>query len=84
MADYTIEVNFPRIRNDYVITSPIDPSYNCIAFAADDTTKRWWPSASLFWPAGIKREETLDAFIDCYALLGYRACGKNQKLDMKR
>jgi hypothetical protein len=28
---------------DYVITSPKDAAYNCIAFAAGDTTHKWDP-----------------------------------------
>lgn len=54
-------------------TSPHDEDYNCIAWAADDSSRWWWPDANgqLYWPQSVPRRETLDAFIAAYAQLGY-------------
>lgn len=54
-------------------TSPEDPTYNCIAWAAEDTSRWWWPDAlgQQYWPAELGRGETLDAFRKAYGLLGY-------------
>jgi hypothetical protein len=52
------------------------PRYNCIAFAADDQTLWWWPDqyGEDYWPEGVKREVTRDAFIQAYGTLGYEVC----------
>jgi hypothetical protein len=56
------------------ITSPQTSDYNCIAYAAGDTTKWWWPDAFgvAFWPVGAVRAESLPAFQQAFQLLGYR------------
>lgn len=74
-----IEAAFPRLKkSDYRITSPIDNSYNCVAWAANDTTRFWWPDANgqYFWPADTPRECTLSAFIRAYGKLGFGKCPK--------
>jgi len=54
-------------------TSPYDEGYNCIAWAAGDTDFWWWPDpmGQAYWPPGLPREETLDAFVRAYGLQGY-------------
>jgi len=71
--DSFIESIFPNIGTDYTIISPITPNYNCIAFAADDYSKYWWPQR-FYWPDGIPANEDLESFIECYKLLGYKEC----------
>lgn len=68
------EQAFPNlIPGEYRPTSPVDPNYNCIAWAAGDTGRWWWPdSAGVgYWPPGAPREETIDAFRAAFATLGY-------------
>ena len=66
---------FPRLTSqNHRVTSPPSTSYNCIAWAADDTERWWWPGAGVYWPAGVREEETLDAFEQVYASLGYERC----------
>src|SRR5437899_2905929 len=44
MVKPTLEEVFPGLRGQsYRITSPADHRYNCIAFAAGDDHKSWWP-----------------------------------------
>ena len=75
-----IEQAFPALRGaGYLVTSPQDDTYNCIAWAAGDTTGWWWPDEpdnpeSAHWPPGIPRTETLEAFRDAFATLGYSLC----------
>lgn len=72
------EGSFPRLASEgYVVTSPSTFEYNCIAFAADDHENWWWPddTGMGFWPVGVPREETIEAFVEAYALLGYEKCG---------
>jgi hypothetical protein len=73
------EEAFPRLaQGSYRITSPSDKRYNCIAYAADDTGNWWWPLPTdvkeVFWPAGVTRAETLVAFRELFASLGFSEC----------
>ena len=79
--DAIIENVFPKIGTDYQITSPKTPNHNCIAFAAGDTTRFWWPK-KYFWPREIPEEETLEAFIACYESLGFEKCGMNTDFEI--
>jgi hypothetical protein len=70
---------FPQLNsNNYRITSPVDGGYNCIAYAANDTTRWWWPTekpvGGIYWPPTAPREETLEAFISAFEELGYSPC----------
>jgi hypothetical protein len=75
-----IEQIFPGLRGTaYQVTSPPDEAYNCIAWAAGDNQQWWWPDEasqpdSAHWPAGALRAETLDAFRQAFATLGYVVC----------
>lgn len=66
---------FPHLTShNHDITSPCKKRYNCIAWAAGCVTRWWWPSNNGFWPQGVPREETLDAFMAAFATLQYRPC----------
>ncbi len=74
----TLEDLFPRLSsNEYQITSPKTIDYNCIAWAAGDTQQWWWPGEGLdndYWPPGVPRERTQEAFVAAFATLGYVVC----------
>ncbi|MBI3604951.1 MAG: hypothetical protein HY202_02870 [Nitrospirae bacterium] len=75
VVDDFIELNFPNLsRLEYQITSPQTPEYNCIAWAACDNTRWWWPANDYFWPEGVERNETLEAFIQAYKTFGFESC----------
>ena len=72
-----LEQLFPGLTpSTYRVTSPQTPEYNCIAWAAQDDSRWWWPAPPPFsyWPPGVPREESLDAFIQAYMTLGYICC----------
>jgi hypothetical protein len=70
-----LESFFPNLRGSgYRITSPATRRYNCIAFAASKTDKWWWPADFSYWPDGVPREATLQAFILAFGTLGYTPC----------
>lgn len=74
-----LEQAFPGLRGtDYKVTSPETDRYNCIAFAAGDQTRRWWPHASRHWPEGVPMEETVAAFEEVFAKLGYESCATGE------
>lgn len=69
-----LESIFPNLRHTpFSIESEIDPSYNCIAYAANDKTLWWWPGPGGYWPRK-PREETLQCFISTFEDLGYKIC----------
>ena len=70
---------FPELRRGYELTSKATKAYNCVAWAAGDQTRWWWPDAMGvdFWPAQVARVETLAAFVDAFALLGYSVCDRS-------
>lgn len=55
--------------------------YNCIAHAAGDSTRPWWPTKDptyFYWPPDLAREEwdkeTVENFVRAFELLGYTRC----------
>jgi hypothetical protein len=81
MVEPSLEDVFPGLRGPgYEIKSPKDPHYNCIAFAAGDDRNWWWPDAAGddTWPTGVARAETVHAFRDAFATLGYVVCDDDQ------
>jgi hypothetical protein len=71
-----LSVPFPTIHaGNCRLTSPVDGTYNCIAWAADDPGRWWWPDRMMqtYWPPTAPREETLAAFEIAFGLLGYSA-----------
>jgi len=75
MATHDLELAFPNLRGTpYEITSPSSSAYNCIAWAAGETNRWWWPALSYYWPAGVTREATLSTFVAAFKSLGYAVC----------
>lgn len=74
---------FPKLNStNYEITSPNDPFYNCIAWAAGDETRWWEPDGGKYnhWPNDVPREYSVAAFIAVFSQLGYVVC-QNVKLE---
>src|SRR5437016_14583171 len=77
-----IEQVFSGLRGSgYQVTSPQNDTYNCIAWAAGDTTNWWWPDEpdnphSSHWPPGVPRVETLESFRQAFATLGCQGQGR--------
>jgi hypothetical protein len=74
---------FPGLHDDPVfgIRSDFDPGYNCVAFAAGDTTRVWEPmgsaavtAAGTYWPPGVVALSTINAHIAALKAIGYEEC----------
>lgn len=77
MSQRDIEQIFPNLtRSGYHITSEKTSDYNCIAWAAFDTEKWWWPCHfnGYFWPPGVNRSATIQSFVEAFGVLGYEPC----------
>ncbi|HUE03009.1 MAG TPA: hypothetical protein VMR62_25800 [Bryobacteraceae bacterium] len=71
------DADFPDLTADnHTITSPATRRYNCIAWAAGETNRKWWPDQRNigWWPKGVQRAETMEAFVEAYGTLGFRLC----------
>ena len=72
-----IERAFPGLAGSHwQIASPRSWLYNCIAWAAGDIERCWWPDPQddYYWPPGAPRSETVEAFVVAYGELGYSVC----------
>jgi hypothetical protein len=77
MSSESLEQLFPSLRGShYEVTSPIDPRYNCVAWALGDTA-RWWekfPFSGYYWPSQGETSETVDGWMLVFAMHGYSVC----------
>jgi hypothetical protein len=66
------EIGFPNIRDAFQ-TSPATQDYNCVAWALEINDEFWWPKPApdYYWPDGVPREETKEAFIRVFEIHGY-------------
>ena len=70
-----LESLFPGLRGSgYLVTSPADIRYNCVAWAAEDEEHWWWPDEDSYWPEGVAREETIAALVAAFEKLGFVPC----------
>jgi len=73
-GDRDMELRFPGlVGSGYQVTSPFDPSYNCIAWAAGDNSK-WWepdPMETCYWPDAAPRDYRLPSYRAVFASLGF-------------
>lgn len=74
-AQEWLEREFIKLRDEhYLVTSDSTDEYNCIAWAANDTERWWWPHPDAYWPTDLPRVETLENFIRAFQALGYGPC----------
>jgi hypothetical protein len=72
---------FPNLQpDDYQVTSPATPRYNCIAWAAGKDDTSWWPPGDFngyYWPPNLARDATIESFVKAFERLGYQVCDNN-------
>ena len=73
---FHVNIEFENLGFDFSITSPQTKAYNCIAWAAGETHRFWWPDEmkTKYWPKSVTRKPTIEAFIEAFATLGYSVC----------
>ena len=80
MPEEFYDREFPSLRSEGWRRTNEPANYNCIAFAAGDATRYWWPNlfepepSDSYWPASVPNHETLDAFIQAFAAHGFLLC----------
>jgi hypothetical protein len=72
--------SFPGLDDgNHEITSERSGVYNCIAWAAGDDSRWWWPDAGddlgiSYWPDGAPRSEEPGCFVSAFVTLGHAIC----------
>ncbi len=80
-------VEYPNLQAEgWVVRSPPSAKYNCIAWAVGENRKWWWPDIGLqyYWPQGAVRAETVEAFVQAFALMGFLECGPGYDVGIQR
>lgn len=81
MPDEYYDRYFPNLKKlGYKRTS--EPEYyNCIAYAASDTIRKWWPDnfppgSKDYWPLPVSDapDESIESFLAGFATIGYSKC----------
>lgn len=68
---------FPHLTSTTcTVTSGATRRYNCLAWAAGESHQRWEPDPDedYYWPPGVPRRLTLEAFVLAYTYLGFSVC----------
>ena len=76
----TLQDDFPDLtQENHHPTSPITSDYNCIAWAATQDDSWWWPLpvGMGYWPQNVTRAETIDAFVEAFATIGFVPCANS-------
>ena len=69
-----LEDSFPNLREEpHRLTSPDSPKYNCIAWAAGDDSRWWWPGFGAYWPVEGAYLANLSTFREGFATLGFES-----------
>jgi hypothetical protein len=71
-----IKGTFTKLTDSFQVTSWPTDTYNCVAWAAGDSRKWWWPDpeGESFWPHGVDRQDTIETFIAAFRTIGYEPC----------
>ena len=73
---------FPNLANEgFEIVDQPTEQYNCIAYAAGDTSKWWWPDGINYWPPWARETSRIESLIEVFAGLGYEQCAHNDTED---
>jgi hypothetical protein len=74
-AEDKIRNFFPKLKaQPWRVTSKDTKDYNCLAWAAGETHRRWDLDRNYYWPEGVPREQTISAFVAAYETRGFVEC----------
>jgi hypothetical protein len=71
-ARIALNPEHPKLTDEnFTVTSPETWEYNCIAWAAGDANRWWWPgNEHTYWPISDEVTE-IESFVRAFGLLGY-------------
>ena len=66
---------FPNLASEgFEIVDEPSPRYNCIAYAAGDTSRWWWPDRINYWPPWATLTTEMESLQEVFAGKGYEQC----------
>jgi hypothetical protein len=66
---------FPNLRSEpHNVTSLFTDEYNCVAWAAADTERWWWPGQNGYWPEDLPLIDSVENFVRAFRQLNYQPC----------
>ncbi len=73
---------FPMLSSEELeIVDQPSELYNCIAYAAGDTNKWWWPDGINYWPPWATPDNRVESLKEAFAGLGYEECHNSDAED---
>ena len=70
-----LEEEFPRLSSEgFETIGQESERYNCIAYAAGDTTDWWWPDGINHWPSWATVDNKMESLKEVFAGLDYEQC----------
>ena len=70
-----LNVSFPNLRNEgFTVVDPPSDLYNCIAYAAGDTSRWWDHTPRRYWPPHATRSARIESLQEVFAGLGFAEC----------
>ena len=70
-----LNVLFPNLRNEgFTVVDPPSGLYNCIAYAAGDTSQWWDHTPRRYWPSYATRSERIESLQEVFVGLGFEEC----------
>lgn len=66
---------FPKLdARNHDVTSQEDWGYNCVAWAVGDSTRWWDHDVHGYWPDGVTRDASIEAYLDLFRGRGFELC----------
>lgn len=66
---------FPNLASEgFDIVDEPSPRYNCIAYAAGDTSKWWWPDGINYWPPWATLTNRIESLQEAFAGIDFERC----------
>lgn len=66
---------FPKLSSEeFEIVERASERYNCIAYAAGDTSKWWDHNRNHYWPAHAARSSSIESLKEVFVGLGFEQC----------
>ena len=66
---------FPKLaREQFEVISPASDRYNCVAYAAGDTSQPWSDEPEDYWPPQVARNPSITGLENLFRWLGFKKC----------
>ena len=66
---------FPKLSSEeFEIVERASERYNCIAYAAGDTSKWWDHNRNHYWPTPATRSNSIESLKEVFVSLGFEQC----------